>query len=208
MHIPLVPALAAAAVVLAACSSTTSGTGSGASSLPASSARSSAPSSAPSSLPSSAPSSDTTGGGTSGGTSTGGGGNGGGTTTGGGHTGGSGHPSTSASSSAPTADNAVITSFTGTPHCTDRSDTHGTVSLSWTSGGGATTAYIVESAVAIGGSDGQGSSPALPANGSTTLPFDCAQDYDYYTLYVHAATTKNGETLQVANTTPVSSPSS
>jgi hypothetical protein len=224
----LLGAAACAVLALAACSSSTGHSGSGSasngpSSTPASSA---APASVGSasvgsggvsfsigatqggeSGPSASGHSGGSGGGTGGG-GTGGGGTGGGGTggsgTGGGGTGGhsSSHPSSpSSSSSAPTEDHAELTSFEGSANCTNRTDP-GTVTLTWTSKGGANAAYIVESQVAIGGSDGEGSSPKLPANGSTTMPFDCRQDYDYFTIYVHAATTKNGETLQVANNIP------
>jgi hypothetical protein len=92
-----------------------------------------------------------------------------------------------------------VLSFAGTPNC---AGTTGKVSmrLTWTSKN-ATEAWISTPIIASAAGDPkttQGASGPLPANGSLTLPFDCANQYNYYDLGVYGGGHSHGEILQVA----------
>jgi hypothetical protein len=86
-----------------------------------------------------------------------------------------------------------------TPGCTTTSGTS-TVVLSWTTKDG-TSVYLSESSVAFpfdpkssGGAIGP-----LPPNGSKTVPYDCANDYDYYMVGVYNSIGKQYESEQIPN---------
>jgi hypothetical protein len=158
---------AAATCVLTACSSSVSGSGEGApsaSSSPAPSSSASTSSPAPSSsVASSAPAPNPI-------------------TTSPVHTTTSSAPSTGSPSSA-VAGPADMHTVSYTVSCSSHADTGGTVKLSWTASG-ADSVYVLEAPIAsaLVGADAksQGGTGPLPAQGSTTMPFACAADDDYY----------------------------
>ncbi len=87
------------------------------------------------------------------------------------------------SSPATVAGPAQMLSVTYSVSCTSHTDPSGTAKLSWTSKG-STSVYVLEGQVAsaLVGADaksGGGKGP-LAKSGSVTVPFACAQDYDYY----------------------------
>jgi hypothetical protein len=91
-----------------------------------------------------------------------------------------------------------ILSFSGSANCTTRSG-RASVKLTWTSRN-ATEAWISNPIIASAAGDPkttQGASGPLAPNGSLTLPFDCANQYNYYALGVYAGGRSGGEVLQV-----------
>ncbi|MEY2569836.1 MAG: hypothetical protein QOE63_186 [Acidimicrobiaceae bacterium] len=99
----------------------------------------------------------------------------------------------------------LLTYTNATPSCASRADTNGTVTLTWTTKG-ATEVWIQETPVAVGASDPKstpGSKGPLTPNGTTSMPFDCSSDYDYYNLAAYGPVgTPAGEVKQVANPVP------
>lgn len=114
--------------------------------------------------------------------------------------------STSWSGSSPTPTPAQtvqpgIVSFTyGSPGCTGDTGTS-TVKVTWKSTD-ATSVWLAESEVSFP-FDPKGASGAigpLGANGSKTVPFDCANQYDYYMYGVYNSFGQQYESVQIPNT--------
>ncbi|WP_034260630.1 hypothetical protein [Actinospica robiniae] len=93
---------------------------------------------------------------------------------------------------------AVLSITYTTPGCTSQSGTS-TVVITWSTQN-ATEVYLGESTVAFY-SDPRtsGGTGPLPPDGSKTMPFNCANQYDYYMLGVYNSVGKGGETQQVPN---------
>jgi len=84
------------------------------------------------------------------------------------------------------------------PGCTSRSGTS-TVVISWKTKYAAEV-YLSESVVAFYADPRtSGGVGPLPGDGSETMPFNCANQYDYYMLGVYNSVGKSGETQQVPN---------
>jgi hypothetical protein len=94
----------------------------------------------------------------------------------------------------------VITKFEAAPTCRTASGT-ATVNLTWTSQN-ATEAWISNPPVAVAAGDPRttaGARGPLSPSGSTSMPFDCSQQYNYYELGVYAGSAQpSREVMQVA----------
>ena len=84
-----------------------------------------------------------------------------------------------------------------TPGCKSNSGTS-TVVLTWTSKA-ATSAYIEESPVAFPSDPKPSGVGPLSANGSKSMPFNCAYQYEYYMVGVYSSIGKQYESEQVPN---------
>ena len=184
---------------ISACSSTTAGNGSaGAAVADSSSSASEAPASSSSvtaPIAPASPASSTSGGANSGGANSGGANSGG--STGGGST------TTATHSPGPVTRPAAIGSVTnGKPTCTSKTDTHGTVKISWTSKG-STSVWVLEGGVpsVLVNSDAKadGGKGPFGGSGSATMPFSCADVNDSYLVEAYNANdnTHSGEVVQV-----------
>ena len=113
------------------------------------------------------------------------------------------HTSTKSSAShtpspAPTVLPALVSITYSTPGCTSNSGTS-TVVITWKSKY-ATEVYLGESDVAFYSDPrSSGGTGPLPPNGSQKMPFNCANQYDYFMLGVYNSVGKTGETQQVPN---------
>jgi hypothetical protein len=140
-----------------------------------------------------------------GGGASGGGSNGGGGSSGGGTSGGGGTATTKPGATTTTLGGpADITSFvvSTAPTCADGFD-HSNVTVSWTSKG-ASEAWLLPGSVAssLVGADARTTTPNIgpvSANGSSTLPFDCGNAYNYVLLDVYGGSTHSGQVLQLPN---------